>query len=1127
MEDIQIRDQKVSIFVPSRYAQGQPIPPDARQYQVRQVADLLAGVFGGASAEEIERKATPIVGTFRHTADTRTGTVDEPVQRVWVAVEPKDLRSTANRDAVIAEACRLRDALRQESVLIEWGKEVIFSPEARHRRVLVSFGRLPKPLQEDFASLAWHRVATPADLFGVFSLGGWSAPAADAEEDPRRSPIARSRPRGGRTVWCWRAAQQPSDHDLRKFPPGDLVVARVPDDHLRFWLRTRKDWAGPRDIPLATAQRPTRRIAVEFVLAALEGAARLPLAAVLDSDATTARFYSDIKALVDRVAQTVPPQLRLHGIGLAQRLLGRLLFVRFVEEKGWLARNGLRDGWDRRAKGYYSDVLLPLFRALDTPPSLRPADLEEAPYLNGGLFALRQEDLGLSLSDDLFDPAGRGPTLLKLLYDYDFTLDETAAKDQVVSVDPAMLGRVLEGLTPDDTKKKKGVHYTPAPIARALALGGLLPQLVRRLRKAGFENTDSADLVRLLEGDASALSVDAIECLNDQLETLRIVDPAVGSGGLLVACLDVMLELAAECERALGGDLRRGSPRWAVRARQFVTQCLYGIDVSPEAIEIGQLRLWLYLAVGEATPTALPELGYNLRVADSLPYDPAESRLVEALARRGAVERGLEFDTIDACVNRALDARQTFISMAKGNPAERAAAFHDLEETERQLRAAIGGGIEKRSGPPPFAWAVHFPEVFQRDNKGFDVVIANPPYVRNARMTVEQKEELRRHYLSMQKNGDLYYAFVERCLSAPLADASQANPQSKPVGLAGRFGSIAFILPSFAQTTSAEGLRSILAEGGHIDRWVDFLDLKVFKTSDTYVALLFASAERRTRSTFTTQIVTPPAFKRMQAGEPWLNDLVTTTTRYTRSGWNVRPASKAAVRNSIPLGDLATIQVGIQTSLDGFFLFDFVNKTDDPKVVLVRSEFDELELEAAALFPCAKGSVHLQADRLKEGCFVLWPYEPGARLMSEASLRKRFPRAWRYLVKYRSRLEAREHSKFKNDGWWRFRRPQGINCATEPKIIVPSIMHEPTAFLDKTGHLICTASGKGGGGGWIIQPRPESGLSLDRLATFLLTEDFRQWLEANAEPKKGGWWGVDRKTIRRCPIPRRLIMKPA
>jgi hypothetical protein len=314
-------------------------------------------------------------------------------------------------------------------------------------------------------------------------------------------------------------------------------------------------------------------------------------------------------------------------------------------------------------------------------------------------------------------------------------------------------------------------------------------------------------------------------------------------------------------------------------------------------------------------------------------------------------------------------------------------------------------------------------------------------------------------------------------------------------------------------------LRAILAEGGYVERWVDFLDLQVFPTATNYVALLFATTEKRDRKTFSAQIVTSEAFKRMHTDPRWLDDLGKRQVPYSPDGWNVRPSTKSRAGMTRPLRELATVQVGIQTSLDSFFLFDFVRQENESLVVVKNELDDEVILERARLFRCAKGSRDLHGDRIDDGRYVLWPYSENGSLMEAESIEKNFPRTWEYLFKNRSRLKGREKGKFQDSTWWRFRRPQGVKCATQAKVLVPSMMKEPTAYYDLDGEVICTASGKGGGGGWILQPASGSHTNLEMLARYLRSPEYEAWLRANGEPKKGGWWGVDRKTLERCPVP--------
>jgi hypothetical protein len=625
-------------------------------------------------------------------------------------------------------------------------------------------------------------------------------------------------------------------------------------------------------------------------------------------------------------------------------------------------------------------------------------------------------------------------------------------------------------------------------------------------------------LHRVREGDRRAIPVSAAKALQEELRSLKIVDPAVGSGSLLVACLEVLLEIATGCKRVCGGDLVKGSDDWAQAARGFVQACLYGVDISPEAIEVARLRFWLFLAVGEQTAAALPDLGFNLRVGNSLAPHDQEERLSCELARRDLATRNLELDEILEALNRLRDARINF-SKAADSAAARKAAFLRLEAAERELNKALGW---KPTGPddaPAFVWSVHFSEVFQSPNRGFDVVIANPPYVRTSGLS-QSDGELKQRYRSMKnKNVDLYYGFIERSILPPLATDGAEAAGGYLRGLAGRAGSIAFVMPSFAQTDSAENLRAVLAKGGHVERWVDFLDNQVFPTATNYVALLFATAENPDRKTFLAQVVDKAAFESITKDPQWMDRLRPVQVAYQPGGWKIRPQPKFKGPTR-PLGEVLTVEVGIQTSRDKIYLLQFVGQAPDPACVVVRNGHkEEVVLERAAMFTCAKGSRDLQGNELKNNCLVLWMFHKDGSLLRAEEIERKFPRAWAYLCKNQRDLKTREKGKFNDDRWWRFRRPQGVRCAAVPKIIVPSMMEGPAAYYDRDGSVICTASGKGGGGGWVLTPKPGLDIDLAKIAEYLRSPKHKSWLEANAEPKKGGWWGVDGNLLERCPLP--------
>jgi hypothetical protein len=932
-------DRRVSIFVPSRYGSGQPITPSDRDNQIRYVSGVLARAFGGATAEEITHRSQRVLGTFQHKVDTSERFVDEGVQRVWAGATKKHVNDPAILNVVTEEACRLARALGQECVLYEWDREIRFTPSHKSNRHQVRFSDFDRQQQEEFALMAWHRVEDPESLCGVLSLAGWQYPNEPEERISIRPDAARIAWTGDsdlRTAWEWLGTAAPGDEEIKQFAPGDLLVMKAPEARLRVWLRSKEGCAGPREFPLATETRPAARISIEFAIALLEGDSRFSLQELLDAEGVTSRFYREIRDQIDAVTTAVSRSHLMSPSGFAQRLMGRLLFLRFMEEKEWLPRNRLRDGWKTHGKDYYRSFLLPLFHTFDTPSKDRPDALDVIPYLNGGLFAVTTEEESARVPDVLFDPEAKRRTILNLLYRYHFTLDEHAGREQQVSINPEMFGRVLESLSPGEERKKKGVHYTPAPVATALAVGGIVSRLERRAKDRGLAGVTQATLHRVLAGDRTALTAHVAEQLLDELHDLKILDPAVGSGSLLVACLEVLLAIEGALKRTIGEDLRKGSRSWAKSARHYITECLYGVDISADAVEVARLRLWLFLAVGESSPAALPDLGYNLRVGNTLGHDAVEDRLLQALEDRKGNTKPLQFTPLDRAIDTVLESRAAFRRAQGQSPQDLKNTFQALEKAERELRNILGATTDGDRAPP-FGWAVHFGEVFGGSNQGFDVVIANPPYVRSAALSDEQRDDLEGLYRSWRGNKDLYFPFIERCLTTPVLEDQVASSRRPVWGLAGRAGSIAFIMPNFANTKSAETLRELLSEGGRVEMFVDFVDHQVFPTASNYVALLFATAERRKRKTFDAKVVTAAAFARLAAGEPWLENLDTRSIHYRAGGWPIRSGSRSSPANTVLLGTIADVKTGIQTSWDDFYLCREIGEAEDPASVCRRA----------------------------------------------------------------------------------------------------------------------------------------------------------------------------------------------
>ena len=277
----------------------------------------------------------------------------------------------------------------------------------------------------------------------------------------------------------------------------------------------------------------------------------------------TTKFYQEYAAVRDRIAKALLAHNQEHPIvnsfaqdearAWATRQMGRVLFLWFLQAKRWLGEAGgmgsvsyLLDLWDKREDTqegeYYRGILAPMFfDAMATGSSSRGEHpvLGFVPYLNGGLFrrsALedRINDAGeVSLPDEVFNPED-DTSLLGLLSRYSFTTRESTPDDQSVDPDPELLGRVFENLYQGDERKDTGTYYTPREIVHFMcreALDGYLrdetgvkQSTLNALRQEAFGSRDEYQPLPDIPADA----------LVDALETVKVCDPAVGSGAFLL-----------------------------------------------------------------------------------------------------------------------------------------------------------------------------------------------------------------------------------------------------------------------------------------------------------------------------------------------------------------------------------------------------------------------------------------------------------------------------------------------------------------------------------------------------------------------------------------------------------------
>ena len=314
-------------------------------------------------------------------------------------------------------------------------------------------------------------------------------------------------------------------------------------------------------------------------------------------------------------------------------------------------------------------------------------------------------------------------------------------------------------LQPSEERRRSGSHYTP-----------------RTLTEPIVETTFRPILERLGPNPTP-----------EQILDLKVCDPAMGSGAFLVAACRFLAELLV---RAWHAHKRMPAippdEDELLHARRIVAQrCLYGVDKNPMAVDLAKLSLWLATLAKDHPFTFLD---HALREGDSLVglsraqilgfhWRPERQRdfargLIEGQLDRAAESRRLiresPDDTSDARDRERLRAADGFLDPARrvgdlvvsaffAEPNERKRKERleslalDLAEQQKTFDAGRHLRLESarrdlRHGDrpvTPFHWEIEFPEVFGRDNSGFDAIVGNPPFMGGKRISTMSGDSYR------------------------------------------------------------------------------------------------------------------------------------------------------------------------------------------------------------------------------------------------------------------------------------------------------------------------------------------------------------------------------------------------
>jgi len=449
-----------------------------------------------------------------------------------------------------------------------------------------------------------------------------------------------------------------------------------------------------------------------------------------------------------------------------KKLMGRLVFLQFLQKKGWLgvpagAEWGTGDAEfiqtlfaQCQDKDHFIDnVLESLFNDLNSENE-KQLPQYRTPYLNGGLFERDATD-----ETEFPLPAKYMQSLLDFFASYNFTIDENDPDDAEVGVDPEMLGRIFENLLEDN--KDKGAFYTPKEIVSYMCRESLISYLQTGIED---ETTKEAICQFVITHDVATLGTNDRfrQQVDEALKNVKICDPAIGSGAFPMGLLKELFQ----CRTALEGISQHQA---AEIKKHIIQQNIYGVDIERGAVDIARLRFWLSLIVDEETPQALPNLDFKIMQGNSL-LEQYKGVDLSTMTEKKADESGM-LSIFDSMLDvYRLDLRKMLAKYYDCTDHHKKQSLRKeiVENVKKQLKEQginVDFGDLDLSGNNQFMlWHIWFYDVFA--DGGFDIVIGNPPYIgvkdHKAHFDKVREGSLREYFIGKM---DYFYFFFHHAIN--------------------------------------------------------------------------------------------------------------------------------------------------------------------------------------------------------------------------------------------------------------------------------------------------------------------------------------------------------------------------
>jgi len=490
----------------------------------------------------------------------------------------------------------------------------------------------------------------------------------------------------------------------------------------------------------------------------------------------------------------------VNTVNFSKKLLGQIVFLYFLQKKGWLGvpENERWGNGDRKflrslfidcqkyKSSYFNDYLEHLFYdALNNQnrgeidPSYYPRFGCRIPFLNGGLFdPINDYDwmhTDICLPNELFSNNEKtkegdiGTGILDIFDRYNFTVKEDEPLDKEVAVDPEMLGKVFENLLEVKDRKSKGTYYTPREIVHYMCQESLINYLDTAL------NTGDVALVSEKPTNLKLFGAPAFQqqALKTQGSTNRVpredIETFIRSGDLATENDETAVRKQAEIEQ---GKIK--STGYSVKLKSIqenaknIDDALANVRVCDPAVGSGAFPVGLMTEIVRARSTLnryLPDdvkrTNYNFKrhaiqnCLYGVDIDPgaveiAKLRLwLSLVVDEEDIKQIRPLPNLDykiVCGNSLLGVERNMFNNELFNKLEELKPLY-FNETNAKKKQVYKKEIDDLIGKithdkQKFDFEVYFSEVFHQKG-GFDVVISNPPYNELRDLTSKEQGDYR------------------------------------------------------------------------------------------------------------------------------------------------------------------------------------------------------------------------------------------------------------------------------------------------------------------------------------------------------------------------------------------------